>query len=253
MALPITPAQPASAQDMSDAAIGAPGGTEGTQHLAWLTAQTRAVRERPYHYLLVLRFALINMMGFAFLATAYLHGLVDMVLVADRTYISALIFVVFLGGLGVCFKKVMQTSRELNQVRSFDPLVPSRASEYVALLRGTKGDTRGILASALRLKLSQRVSVIRQVAGSLVLLGLIGTVVGFIIALSGVHPEQASDVKAITPMVSKLISGMSTALYTTLVGSVLNVWLMINYQLLAGGTVRLITALFEFGEEHARA
>ena len=176
-----------------------------------------------------------------------------MVLVADRTYLSALIFVVFLGGLGVCFKKVMQTSRELNQVRSFDPLVPSRASEYVALLRGTKGDTRGILAAALRLKLSQRVAVIRQVAGSLVLLGLIGTVVGFIIALSGVQPEQASDVKAITPMISTLISGMSTALYTTLVGAVLNVWLMINYQLLAGGTVRLITALFEFGEEHARA
>ncbi len=253
MALPITPAQPAGAQDMSKAATGASSDAEDAQQLAWLTAQTRAARERPYHYLLVLRFTLINMMGFAFLATAYLHGLVDMVLIADQTYISVLIFVVFLGGLGVCFQKVMQTSRELNQVRSFDPLVPSRASEYIALLRGTKGDTRGILASALRLKLSQRVAVIRQVAGSLVLLGLIGTVVGFIIALSGVQPEHASDVKAITPMVSKLIAGMSTALYTTLVGSVLNVWLMINYQLLAGGTVRLITALFEFGEQHARA
>ncbi len=253
MALPITPAQPAGAQDMSKAATGAPCGAESAEQLAWLTAQTQAARERPYHYLLVLRFALINMMGLAFLATAYLHGLVDMVLVADQTYISALIFVVFLGGLGICFQKVMQTSRELNQVRSFDPFVRSRASEYVALLRGTKGDTRGILAAALRLKLSQRVAVIRQVAGSLVLLGLIGTVVGFIIALSGVQPEQASDVKAITPMVSKLIAGMSTALYTTLVGSVLNVWLMINYQLLAGGTVRLITALFEFGEQHARA
>ena len=253
MALPITPAQPAGAQDMSRAAIGAPFGAEGAQHLAWLTAKTRAVRKKPYHYLLVLRFTLINMMGFAFLAAAYLHGLVDMVLVADRTYLSALIFVVFLGGLGICLKKVMQTSKELNQVRPFDPLVPSRASEYVALLRGSRGDTRGILASALRLKLSQRVAVIRQIAGSLVLLGLIGTVVGFIIALSGVHPEQAADIKAITPMVSMLIAGMSTALYTTLVGSVLNVWLMINYQLLAGGTVRLITALLEFGEEHARA
>jgi biopolymer transport protein ExbB/TolQ len=95
--------------------------------------------------------------------------------------------------------------------------------------------------------------VVRNVAGSLVILGLIGTVIGFIIALSGVQPEQAADVKAITPMISTLISGMSTALYTTLVGSVLNIWLMINYHVLAGGTVKLITALFEFGEEHARA
>ena len=43
----------------------------------------------------------------------------------------------------------------------------------------------------------------------------------------------------------------STALYTTLVGAVLNVWLMVNYHLLAGGTVKLITALVELGEEHA--
>ena len=32
-------------------------------------------------------------------------------------------------------------------------------------------------------------------------------------------------------MVSTLIDGMSVALYTTLVGSVLNVWLMLNYRL----------------------
>ncbi|MCH8038012.1 MAG: MotA/TolQ/ExbB proton channel family protein [Proteobacteria bacterium] len=123
----------------------------------------------------------------------------------------------------------------------------------MARLRGRAGDSRAILASSLRLKLSQRVTVVRHIAGSLVLLGLIGTVVGFIIALSGIDPERAADVTAITPMISTLVAGMSTALYTTLVGSVLNVWLMINYHVLAGGTVKLITALLEFGEEHARA
>ncbi|MCH9013568.1 MAG: MotA/TolQ/ExbB proton channel family protein [Proteobacteria bacterium] len=123
----------------------------------------------------------------------------------------------------------------------------------MARLRGRGGDSRAILASSLRLKLSQRVTVVRHVAGSLVLLGLIGTVVGFIIALSGIDPERASDVTAITPMISTLVAGMSTALYTTLVGSVLNVWLMINYHVLTGGTVKLITALLEFGEEHGRA
>ena len=51
---------------------------------------------------------------------------------------------------------------------------------------------------------------------------------------------------------STLIQGMSTALYTTLIGAVLNVWLMANHQLLAGGTVKLITALVEMAEIHAR-
>jgi hypothetical protein len=86
-----------------------------------------------------------------------------------------------------------------------------------------------------------------------VLLGLIGTVVGFIIALSGVRPEVVSDVGAIGPMVSTLISGMSVALYTTLVGSLLNVWLMINVRLLEGGTVKLLTTTVELGERHARS
>ena len=108
-------------------------------------------------------------------------------------------------------------------------------------------------AAALRLKLTHRIAVVRQIAASLVLLGLIGTVVGFIIALSGVEPDQAADVKAISTKVSNLIAGMSTALYTTLVGSVLNVWLMANYHLLAGGTVKLISGLLEFGEENASA
>jgi biopolymer transport protein ExbB/TolQ len=120
-------------------------------------------------------------------------------------------------------------------------------------LRGRPAESRAILASTLRLKLSQRAGIIRHVAGSLVLLGLIGTVIGFIIALSGVDPEQASDVSSVTPMVSTLIEGMSTALYTTLVGAVLNIWLLINYHLLAGGTVKLIASLVELGEEFGKA
>ena len=248
MALTETTAQPSYAPGEPDGT--APPGDQGAEaQLAWLTAKSGQAGETPYHYLLLLRFVLINMLGFALLAAAQIQGLIAMVLAADRTYLSVLIFFVFLGGLGICALKVWQTSRDLNQVRAFDPL----AAEYMARLRGRAGDSRAILASSLRLKLSQRVTVVRHIAGSLVLLGLIGTVVGFIIALSGIDPERAADVTAITPMISTLVAGMSTALYTTLVGSVLNVWLMINYHVLAGGTVKLITALFEFGEEHARA
>jgi len=156
----------------------------------------------------------------------------------------------FLGGLAFCTLRVWQTSRDLNQVKAFNPLVPSTTADYIAKLRGRGVESRSTLASTLRLKLSQRIAAVRHTAGSLVLLGLIGTVVGFIIALSGVDPERASDVQSIAPMVSTLIEGLSTALYTTLVGAVLNVWLMVNYRLLAGGTVKLITALVEFGEDH---
>ena len=250
MAVSMSPVQQSNLRATSE-----PDGSTRTteQHLAWLTARVNASQAKPFHYLLVLRFALVNIIGFALLGAAHAQGLVNKVIVGDGTYLSVVILAVFLVGLGICASKIWQTSRQLNELKSFDPLVPSRAAAYLAQLRGCDGDARGILATSLRLKLSHRVAVVRQIAGSLVILGLIGTVIGFIIALSGVRPDQAADVKAITPMVSTLIAGMSTALYTTLVGSVLNVWLTINYHILAGGTVKLITGLMEFGEEHGRS
>jgi biopolymer transport protein ExbB/TolQ len=221
-------------------------------HLAWL-AKATAAGEDGQKYLLVMRFLLLNLIGFGVLAAAYIHGLVDLVVASDRTHLSAAIFVVFLSGLAICAQKVWQTSNDLNQTRSFDPLTSSRAQAYLAQLRGNAPDSRTLLAGTLRFKLSHRIGVVRNIANSLVILGLIGTVIGFIIALSGVDPENASDINAVTPMVSTLVEGMSTALYTTLVGAVLNVWLMANYHLLATGTVKLITALVEFGEAHGRA
>ncbi|HEY5597367.1 MAG TPA: MotA/TolQ/ExbB proton channel family protein [Kiloniellales bacterium] len=254
MAVSISPAQQRNLQAAAKAALDSDGTPRtAEQHLAWLTARANAGKAKPYHYLLVLRFALVNILGFALLGAAYAQGLVAKVFEGDATYLSHVIFAVFLGGQAICASKIWQASRDLNELKSFDPLLPSRAATYLAQLRGCDGDARGILAAALRLKMSHRVTVVRHVASSLVILGLIGTVIGFIIALSGVHPEQAADVKAITPMVSTLIAGMSTALYTTLVGSVLNVWLTVNYHILVGGTVKLIAGLLEFGEEHGRA
>lgn len=59
----------------------------------------------------------------------------------------------------------------------------------------------------------------------LVVWGFVGTLVGFIIALSSVDPDQASNIEAIRPMIAQLISGMGTALFTTLVGLLTAEWL----------------------------
>jgi len=222
------------------------------RHVAWLQLHPRKRGIDPYRYLLLLRFTLLNLFGFGLLGAAYAHGLVAQALVADRTYLSLVIFLVFLVGMGLSTFKVWQTSHELNSVRDFESGDDTPAARYLFPMTGADADSRANLVGALRMKIAHRTAVVRHIANSLVLLGLIGTVVGFIIALGGVDPEHASDVKAIAPMVSTLIQGMSTALYTTLIGAVLNVWLMANHQVLAGGTVKLITSLVELAEIHAR-
>ena len=100
-----------------------------------------------------------------------------------------------------------------------------------------------LMAEALKARLFSRIAVVRQIAAALVVLGLIGTVAGFIIALSGVSAEEAGTLAAVQPMISTLISGMSVALYTTLEGAVLGLWLTVNYRMLATGTSTLYSEL----------
>lgn len=203
-------------------------------------------------YLLVLQFALFNLAAFALLAAAYLQGWMAMVVAADGTGLSVVIFAVFLAGLAICAHKILGISRELDCVRNFDPCRRSWAAAYLAEVGGRESGSRAITGAALRVRISSRISVVRHFANALVLLGLIGTVLGFIIALSGVDPEAAGDVGAIAPMVSELIRGMSVALYTTLVGAVLNLWLTVDYHILVGGAVKLATDLVALGETNAR-
>jgi hypothetical protein len=201
-----------------------------------------------YSYLLALRFGMVNLIAFALLGAAWFQGWLTNLVIADTTHLVAAITGVFVVGLTMCARAALQLSGELNQVRARHPRSSSRVAGHLASIAGRDGQSRAILASTLKLKLASRIATVRHIANSLVILGLIGTVIGFIIALGGVNPEAAADVSSIGPMVSTLIDGMSVALYTTLVGSVLSVWLMLNYRLVESGTVRLLTAIVELGE-----
>jgi predicted membrane protein len=66
--------------------------------------------------------------------------------------------------------------------------------------------------------------LVRQLNNLMVFLGLIGTVVGFIIAFSNLSEGNFNDID--------LIRGVGTALYTTLIGSLCYVWMKLNQILL---------------------
>jgi len=201
-----------------------------------------------HRYLLVFRFAALNVAAFAILAAMYLQGWLDPVLANDQTRLITITIGLFIVGLSLCGQRIWQTSAELNALAGSDRNVGGRSAVFLQRAAKLEAPGRANLAASLRLKLSTRITAIKHIANSLVLLGLIGTVLGFIIALSGVDVDQVGDVTAIGPMVTTLINGMSIALYTTLVGSVLNVWLMMNYRLLESGTVHLLTQLIDRAE-----
>ena len=206
-----------------------------------------------YRYLLVAHFLLVNVVALGFLAAAYFQGWLDPIIDAPLIELTGMICAVFAYGTVLAAWKIWQASRQTTEIEDGRPAPGSPAALYHAAL--TQGDAREAerAAQVLRLTLSNRIVVVRHFANSLVLLGLIGTVIGFIISLSGVDPSAAADATKVGAMVATLISGMSVALNTTLVGSILYVWLIVNHRILASGTVRLLTLALQTGPVAAGA
>ncbi len=197
-------------------------------------------------YLLLSRFAVLNIAALAILVAVWRQGWVAVVLEADVTRLSAIITALFAVGWATCAAKTWRCSRELNAIR--DPAAAGHLHWYRDLAAAARPEARPAIAECLRARLYARISVVRTISTNLVTLGLIGTVIGFIIALSGVNANAVADVGAVAPMISTLIKGMSVALFTTLVGAVFHVWLMMCYQILATGTVNLANAIIEQAE-----
>ena len=206
-----------------------------------------------YRYLLVVRFCLINFIFTSIVFAIYLQGWLDAMFSGETVALVLFIFVVFIYGLSLCGARIWQTTVELNDIKTGSPPAASRAGKYLSSIYGNDREGRSISAMALRAKLANRIGIVRHFANSLVFLGLIGTVIGFIVALSAVDPKSTADADTVAPVIAKLIGGMSIALYTTLVGAVLHLWLIVNHRILSSGTVNLYSAIVELGETDGRA
>lgn len=214
----------------------------------WLRL-ARAVGRRR---LLLFRFALTNLLAASLLAAAAAQGWLDETLAGDRLHLVKLIGLVFLAGLASAGWRAAKLSAELDALETGRPEPGSKGAWFLAATAGKDAAGRAAMATLLRLKLGQRLANLRYLANLLVLLGLIGTVVGFILALAGIDPATVSDPSAIGPMVSRLLEGMAVALHTTLAGSLLNIWLSLNCRMLEGGTAQLYARLVERSENDAR-
>ncbi len=192
-----------------------------------------------WDYLLFYRFLGINLVGCIGLWIAYLNNWITMVINADVSQIVFIIFGVFVVGTLICGYKVFVISRETNKVRNGQL---GKYKDYILNLEHNQH-----LAEALKLKVVGKVLFVRLLASILVSLGLIGTVVGFIMVLGALPDVTSADQAA--QMVSVLGKGMGVALYTTLVGSIFNIWARFNYQILATGSTNLVSEVLKVSHD----
>jgi hypothetical protein len=90
----------------------------------------------------------------------------------------------------------------------------------------------GIAALGILCVFLQRWRDVEWVATHVVRIGLLGTVVGLIIAFSAAKAGGSADPSEIAPMIAAVVDGMYVSLYSTLLGIATNLWLKINLRLL---------------------
>lgn len=143
------------------------------------------------------KLTIFNLAGFALLFVGYINGLLQKVYEADQSKISLAIFGLFLVGLYYAFKAAYK--------RTDRPYIKTAGPNLTSL---------------------------NFIAGACVTLGLIGTVLGFIYAFSGIENSDSISINNLSQLVSEFIVGVGIAFYTTLVGAVLGLWLLTNQWLL---------------------
>lgn len=195
-------------------------------------------------YRLFSQFIAINLAGFGFLFLAYLNGWWGQVIAADSSRVSLIILALFLVALASAGYRILSISSDL------DHIAGGEAGSWQRLRPNPNAGTDA--ARALEIRLFSRIHHIRTIGNCMVVLGLIGTVIGFILVASNVDASSAADVEQVGSLVGALLHGMGVAFYTTLVGAVFSLWISMNYQILHTGTATLVADLLVVAEPDHR-
>jgi hypothetical protein len=175
---------------------------------------------------------------FAFVL-AWNYGLVRMMAVGDKTYISIIIAVLYVGACIHCFLRTATISSELDKAQRVQTLV----SQGVPSLRVEGEDVVTALGVRLPRGLADQLRGPNQLGAyasdALMKLGLLGTVIGFIMMLAPIAGLDAADRVSVRTSMGLMSDGMAVAMYTTLTGLIGSILVQTQYYMLDKATQRL--------------
>lgn len=202
-----------------------------------------------HRWSLLFRFAVLNLFGVGLVILGLMTGYIQTVYAADKTILTGTItgvFVILTVLMGIrCF----HLSQQLNYVHNKKQTIKAHWFTHRNRVQQSRDSARQDINQALYIKIVGRLGGLAWGAGLLTLLGLIGTVLGIQMSVSGVDASAAGDINQVPEIVGGMMAGIGTALGTTLTGGVLNIWAYLNYLLLAGGATRLYTKILEVNSD----
>jgi len=211
------------------------------------------------HILLLKGMLVWTVVGVAVLA-AWRYGLLQEVWRADSTGLALGITLVFAGTAARGSWHVIRLSRALNHVSDVERLLGNdgadddvrglpegcvaehvRHLQIKARLGGRRaGLDQSLLLEAFEADLRRGQEFGWFVADLLLSLGLLGTVIGFILMLGPISGLDTADEGAIKAALAAMSGGMAVALYTTLTGLVGGMLLKVQGFLLDGAVQELV-------------
>ena len=201
------------------------------------TSTTRITAHKIFLKSLVL-FGVISFV-FAVLGT---EGLLGLVIESDRSRLSVVIILIYI----VASVHWLLISWDLSCQRvalelEGDAYEESRVAHFLRTL--ADAGTRQYEALADRLQ--NRHVVGHFIADALLKLGLLGTIIGFILMLLPVAQIEDFDTNLVQQLMVQMSAGMAVALYTTLAGLVTSTLLKLQYLLADNALSELLTDLSE--------
>lgn len=234
-----------------------------------------------YTHQLFLRWVLFISSVLVGLIITWHQGLLHVVVKNDASYLSVVIFGVFVVSSIHAGWLVVRLSRHLNQVATISRLLDRDRESHISInskdvvfghsavlpegpiarhiwnLAHRHHNSPQELAndqSQLLDALSKRIKSPQQlgwlIADLMIKLGLLGTVIGFILMLQSVPTVEDFDVATIQVMLSTMSDGMRVALFTTLCGLLGGILAGIQYHIADRGADDLIAGITEVSEVH---
>jgi hypothetical protein len=233
--------------------------------------------EFPSDYVPLLRWMIftgVTLFGFVL---AWHFGLIRLMLASDPTHISAIICALYLIVSLHCLAQTITVSRELNSGHRAYALVTGGAANF-AVVGGdvVVGDgvrlPRGQVASHIRnlvlkaglqgrarldqtLLLRGLADALRRphqlgafAGDALMKLGLLGTIVGFILMLAPIAGLDAADRASVKGSMGLMSDGMAVAMYTTLTGLIGSILVQTQYYMLDTATAKLFALATDLTE-----
>ena len=199
---------------------------------------------------------------------AWHYGLFHLMLASDKTYISLVIVILYVATSVHCLTRTLTISREMDSAQRVAALVRqgvdgfSVAGENVITTDGRRLPPGEVTTHIRNLILKARTQghhrldqtlLLRGLADalrgpnqlgsfasdSLMKLGLLGTIIGFILMLAPIAGLDSADHASVKSSMGLMSDGMAVAMYTTLTGLIGSVLVQAQYFLLDEATAKV--------------